>query len=106
MYAKTVTVKIRDFRFRTVTRAGTLNQATHLDEEILKLASSMFADFWDGQRKIRLLGVALSNLSFSLFQEPLFEKSHRDKLGHLYEAADKVREKFGFNSIASARTIR
>ncbi|HVN80792.1 MAG TPA: DNA polymerase IV [Terriglobia bacterium] len=106
MYAKTVTVKIRDFQFRTVTRAGSLKQATHLDEEILKLASCMFAEYWDGQRKIRLLGVVLSNLSFSLFQEPLFEKSHRDRLGRLYEAADKIREKFGFNSISSARTIR
>jgi len=77
-----------------------------LDEEILKLASSLFAKYWDRQRKIRLLGVALSNLSFGPFQEPLFGKSHRDKLGRLYEAADKVRERFGFNSITSARTIR
>jgi DNA polymerase-4 len=106
MFAKTVTVKIRDFKFRTVTRSESLNHATQLDEEILKLASSLFATYWDGQRKIRLLGVALSNLSFGLFQEPLFEKSHRDRLGRLYEAADKVREKFGFNSVTSARTIR
>ena len=106
MFAKTVTVKIRDFRFRTVTRSESLNQATHLDEEILKLASSLFSCYWDGHRRIRLLGVALSNLSFGLSQEPLFGRSHRKRLDRLYESADKVREKFGFNSVTSARTIR
>ena len=106
MFSETITVKIRDFQFRTVTRSETLPEATQLDEEILRVAVSLFTNYWNENQKIRLVGVALSHLGFGPFQEPLFEKSHRDRLGRLYAAADKVREKFGFDSVTSARTLR
>lgn len=106
MCAQTITVKIRDFQFQTVTRSESLREATDLDEEILKSVTSLFSSYWDGMRKVRLLGIALSHLSYGPLQESLFDRSHREKLGRLYTAADKVRERFGFDSVTSARTLR
>jgi DNA polymerase-4 len=106
MCAETVTVKIRDSRFRTLTRSESLREPTDLDEEILKRASALLTHHWNGKWKIRLLGIALSHLSYGPLQESLFERFHREKLGRLYVAADKVREKFGFDSVTSARTLR
>ncbi len=105
MFAQTVTVKIRDRDFRTVTRSETLKEATRLDEHILKTATTLFEQHWDGKQEIRLLGVGLSGLKFGPLQEALFEKSHRDRLGRLYAATDKVREKYGFDSVTSLRTL-
>jgi hypothetical protein len=50
--------------------------------------------------------VALSGLSFGPLQEHLFQKESRDKMTRLYQAADKIRDKFGFDSITSARTVK
>jgi hypothetical protein len=53
-----------------------------------------------------LLGVALTNLDFGAGQEALFTQKYRDKMLRLYQAADKVRDRFGFDAITSARTVK
>ena len=83
-----------------------LEEATHLDSEILESVLTLLKQNWDSQLKIRLLGVALSGLSYGPVQEDLFEKSRRDKMTRLYQAADRIRDKFGFDSITSARTVK
>ena len=106
MYARTVTLKIRDRDFKTRTRALSLKEATQLDEEILHAALQLLQQHWDISTEVRLLGVALTNLEFAAGQEALFTQKHRDKMLRLYQAADKVRGRFGFDAITSARTTK
>ena len=106
MFAKTITLKLRDLDFKTITRAVSLEEPTQLDCEILERILGLLSKSWNHKLKIRLLGVGLSGLGYSPLQEHLFEKGSRDKRARLYEAADRVRGKFGFDSIGSARKAK
>jgi DNA polymerase-4 len=106
MFTGTITLKLRDLNFQTITRAVSLKEPTQLDAEILGKVLHLWEKNWDGHAKIRLLGVALSTLSYGPLQENLFRKECRAKMARLYQAADKIREKFGFDSITSARTTK
>ncbi|MEW5977561.1 MAG: DNA polymerase IV [Acidobacteriota bacterium] len=105
MFAHTVTLKLRDWRFNTITRASSLAEETQLDQEILAKARSLLHDNWDGRQRIRLVGVALTGLTFGPLQPDLFEKARRERMTRVYEAVDKVRDKFGFDSVIAARTV-
>jgi DNA polymerase-4 len=106
MVARTITLKLRDLSFQTVTRAVSLEEPTQLDCEILQKLMTLLKRHWNGRLKIRLVGVALSGLGYGPWQEDLFEKPRRDKMARLYQAADRIRDKFGFASVLSARTIK
>lgn len=106
MFASTITLKLRDLDFQTITRAVSLEEPTQLDCEILDSIFQLLKKSWDGKLKIRLLGVALSGLGYGPLQEHLFQRESREKRTRLYEAADKIRGKFGFDSISSARTVK
>ena len=106
MVARTITLKLRDLNFQTITRAISLEEPTQLDCEILQEVMTLLRRHWNGRLKIRLVGVALSGLGYGLGQEALFEKTRRDRMVQLYQAADQVRDKFGFASVLSARTIK
>jgi hypothetical protein len=51
-------------------------------------------------RGVRLIGVAATNLGRAQ-EDDLFEPPARLKLRHLTDAVDKVREKYGFDAVAS-----
>ena len=106
MFASTITLKLRDLDFRTITRAVSLEEPTQLDCEVLERILELLKKNWDHKLKIRLLGVGLSGLGYTPLQEHLFQKESREKRTRLYEAADKIRGKFGFDSIGSARTVK
>ncbi|HEY3163661.1 MAG TPA: DNA polymerase IV [Candidatus Limnocylindrales bacterium] len=100
--ATTITVKIRDTTFRTITRQRTLPDATDLTEPIFRTALELARPEVRGIR-IRLLGVTASGLGereqLSLFaaDDPRRRKAT--------EAADVVRHKFGERAITRARLV-
>ena len=100
--ARAVTMKLRHDDFRTVTRRRTLETATDLDAEIYLAARSLFRDAFEEVRRrdrgVRLIGVAVTNLGTAA-EEDLFEPPERSRLRLLTEAVDKVRGKFGFDSV-------
>ena len=100
--ARGVTMKLRHDDFRTVTRRRTLETATDLDAEIYLAARSLFRDAFEEVRRrdrgVRLIGVAVTNLGTAA-EEDLFEPPERSRLRLLTEAVDKVRGKFGFDSV-------
>ena len=106
MLAGTITLKLRDSNFETMTRSVSLEESTQLDREILETVFRLLKKHWDGKSKVRLLGVALTGLNYGPLQEHLFQRESRDKMTRLYQAADKVRSKFGFDSVTSARTAK
>ncbi len=101
----TVSVKIRNSAFETITRQRTLPEPTDMGEVIWRTAVELTRREVRGQR-IRLLGVAASGLTDQR-QMQLFDivEGADDKRRRATEAADAVRRKFGSKAIRRARLI-
>jgi DNA polymerase-4 len=100
--AGTVTVKVRDSRFHTITRQRTLVEPTDLTEPIFRTALELARPEVRGLR-VRLLGVTASNLGereqLSLF--PPAEPRRRRAI----EAADQLRRRYGDRVVTRARLL-
>jgi len=108
--ARTITVRIRDWDFRTRSAQRTLTERVVSDRAIMRVARELLAKL-RGARRVpaRLLGVALSSLAqdpiadqltlFAAPADPLAE-TERDRL--VARTVDRVREKFGAKSILPA----
>jgi DNA polymerase-4 len=100
--ASTITVKIRDTTFRTITRQRTLPAPTDLTEPIFRTAIDLARPEVRGLR-IRLLGVTASGLDepdqFVLFA------ADEPRRRRVVEAADEVRHRFGERAITRARLV-
>ncbi len=99
LLARTVTLTIRYASFHTITRSRTLPEPTDLDSVVLATVRQMFAQHRERTRKIRLLGVALSNFEHAAPQLSLLDAGRREKLERLARAADRLRDRFGFEKI-------
>ena len=100
--ASTVTVKIRDTSFRTITRQRTLSEPTDLTEPIFRTALELARPEVRGL-KIRLLGVTASGLG-ERDQLSLFDADD-PRRRRVTEAADTVRHRFGERAITRARLV-
>jgi DNA polymerase-4 len=100
--ASTVTVKIRDSSFRTITRQRTLAEPTDLTDPIYRVALELARPEVRGLR-IRLLGVSASNLGereqLGLF--PADDPRRRRAI----EAADRLRRRYGERAVTRARLL-
>ena len=100
--ASTVTVKIRDSSFRTITRQRTLAEPTDLTDPIYQVALELARPEVRGLR-IRLLGVSASNLGereqLGLF--PADDPRRRQAI----EAADRLRRRYGERAVTRARLL-
>lgn len=98
---RTITLKLRDEKFRTVTRARTLPGAVMSGEDIYREARALFRNENLQGRRVRLIGVSVSLFAperqLSLFEEPSDERTHR-----VEEVIARVRGKFGKNAITRA----
>jgi DNA polymerase IV len=101
--ASTVTVKIRDSSFRTITRQRTLKEPTDRTEPIFRTALELARPEVRGKR-IRLLGVTASGLG-EREQLSLFEADD-PRRRRVVEAEDEVRHRFGDRAITRARLVR
>ncbi len=100
--AGTITVKIRDTSFRTLTRQRTLVEPTDMTEPIYRVALELARPELRGIR-VRLLGVTASNLGE---REQLAMFSADDpKRRRATEAADAVRRRFGEDAVTRARLL-
>ncbi len=105
LFARTVGLKLRNHRFKTITRDATLEEPTHLDSVIFENVLRLFEAAWNHKEKIRLLGVRTSNLESSSVQLGLLDSTKREKLDRVLEAADRVRKRYGFESVQLARSL-
>lgn len=105
VFARTIGLKLRNHRFKTITRDTTLDEPTHLDSVIFEHVWRMFNAAWDGQERIRLVGVRASKLDSSTFQRGLFDSAKREKLDRVLRAADQVRGRYGFDAVQLARSL-
>jgi len=100
-----VGLKLRYADFRTLTRDLTLDEPTHLDSVIFESVLRLFENAWNRKQKIRLLGVRTSNLEKGVFQRGLLEAPQKQKLERLAQAADQLRNRFGFDAVKLARSL-
>jgi len=100
--AGTVTVKIRDSGFRTITRQRTLAEPTDLTEPIFRAALDLARPEVRGVR-IRLLGVSASNLGER--QQLALFAADDPRRRRATEAADTVRGRYGERAVTRARLL-
>jgi DNA polymerase-4 len=100
--ARTVSVKVRDSSFHTVTRQTTLSEPTDQTEILFKCVRELARPQLRGIR-VRLLGVAASHLAEGE-QLPLFTVGD-ERRRKATEAADAIRRRFGADAIRRARLL-
>ena len=105
LMARTVGLKLRYANFQTVSREQTLPQSTHFDHEIYQTALDLFHATYDPNQKVRLLGVRASNLTSEARQASLLDQERQHKMGRVLEAADQLRDRFGFDAVRFARSL-
>jgi DNA polymerase-4 len=94
--ARTVTLKLRYSNFQTLTRSRTISP-TCSEIELYPVIKDLYLGARDGRRRVRLLGVALSQLGLFDGQLPLFESDRqRDAV------VDAIRERFGYDAVRLA----
>ena len=119
--AKTVTVKFRDGRFQTKTRAASLSAPSDLRDEISKVVLGIYNKEAPDLGAMRLLGVSLSRLSRPGAEEKVKEapvqrslfgeaeatpaKPPDEKAKKLNQALDQVAGRFGAGALRPATAV-
>ena len=105
MCGRTVTLKVRFANFRTITRSRTLDHELDTGPEIYQVATGLYDALAPERPRIRLVGVSVSGLAPGppRHQMSLLEAAPRwsDAAG----AVDRVRARFGDDSLRPARLI-
>ena len=96
MKARTVTLKLRYSNFQTLTRSRTISP-TSSEVEVYPAVKDLYLGARDGRRRVRLLGITLSNIGLFDGQLPLFESDRRRDA-----AVDAIRERFGYDAVRLA----
>jgi DNA polymerase-4 len=101
--AATITLKLRDSSFRTITRQTTLEVPTDLTEPIYDAAIELVRRELHGQR-IRLVGVTASNFR-DREQLGMFGEGDPRRQATA-EALDSIRRKYGSKAVTRARLVK
>ena len=105
LFTRTVGMKLRYANFETLTRSRTLPRATNLDSILFETAWELFEAARSMKSKIRLLGVHAGQLTGHPRQMNLIEGHREEKLERALDAADRLRDRYGFESVQMARSI-
>ncbi len=103
--ASTVRLKLRWADFTTPTRQVSLNQPADQDGVIFSAALALFDSLWEKGRPVRLLGVGASKLTPAAHQLGLWD-TPTEKERRLLEALDKLRERFGEQTVRRGGRIK
>jgi len=103
---KTIVLKLKTADFRLRTRSASLEAPTQLADRIFRTAQASLKREADGTR-FRLLGVGLSNLAAAAGADPasLIDREG-DKRAAAERAMDKIRARFGGDSVGMGRSFR
>lgn len=97
-----ITVKTRDFI--SYTRRRKLSCYTNATYEIHKTALMLLTENWDTGVPLRLLGVRVTGLrpASKFVQLSFLNESDKEKNENLDKCMDKIRDKYGYNSVLRA----
>ena len=106
MLARTVSVKLRYADFSTFQMAHSLKSPSSHDSDFRLSALHLFDRLFTRRLRVRLVGIALSNLSPRLArQATLFDEQPFLRKDRLYRSIDLVRLRFGFSSLFTGKAI-
>lgn len=101
-YISVVQVQITDCEFVHHSRQETLTSSTDVTEKIYESALKCFDQGWD-HSPIRLLGVSTSKATSDSYEQyNLFDLDKFERLSKLNHAVDKIRSRYGDDSIKRA----
>ena len=103
---RTITLKLKSSRFKSITRRKTLQQPVQLADVIFSTLEPLLESEADGIKAFRLIGAGISGLSEPIgdFADMLDQKSA--KRGAAERASDIVRAKFGSDAVTTGRGLR
>ena len=98
-----ITVKVRYSDFNTYTQQKKI-PLTATDQNIINIVIELFEKLYQKRLLVRLLGIQLSHLVNGNYQISLFEDTAT--MVRLYQAIDKIKSKYGNDSIMRAISMR
>lgn len=102
-----VAVSIRSNDFKTRSHQRKLHDPTDISSEVYALCKQLFAELWDGHTPLRLIGVALTDLTK---EEPaqisLFPDEKKERSRKLDAAYDAIHKKFGATAIQRGSSLQ
>lgn len=103
LLANTVGVQLRTKDFEDTSHQGKLNTSTSSTKEIYLKAKQLLEQMYRKGTQIRLIGIKVDKLSTrEQTQISLFESEKDKKQERLDEVVDKLKEKYGYNTITRA----
>ena len=102
-----VAVSIRSNDFKTRSHQRKLTDATDISGEVYDLSKQLFAELWDGRTPLRLIGVALTDLTREqTSQMSLFPDEKKERSRKLDQAYDAINKKFGAATIQRGSNLQ
>ncbi len=111
MKCNTVQLTIKDEYLRSMQRQRTLNNATDIAREISRVAYEILLDEWSEQKPVRMITVTALGLVHAEGlpeQIDMFgasQEKERGKSKKREQTLDKIRQKYGFESIVSGALL-
>ncbi|MFC1991832.1 DNA polymerase IV [Chloroflexota bacterium] len=103
--ARCITLKLRYADFTTISRSHTLPQATDGDQAIFQVGAKLLDRALDMEKQpVRLIGIGVSNLVETGGQLAMLDSSAQ-RLAQLNKTIDRIRNRYGFTSIQTGRTL-
>lgn len=105
--AKTVKITVTDNLLQTVGKQGTLVKPTSSALDIAREAYKLFDKLYSWKNPVRGLGVSVCNFTMGLEQLSFdFDVDKESKKDRLDGVVDKIRKKYGNNSVQRARILQ
>ena len=102
-----VAVSIRSNDFKTRSHQWKLMDPTDISSEVYILSKQLFAELWDGHTPLRLIGVALTELTKEeTSQMSLFPDEKKERSRKLDKAYDAINKKFGASTIQKGTNLQ
>jgi len=101
----TVKLKLRWADFTTLNRQTTLNCPANLDSELFEVVGQLFEKTWIPGKRVRLLGVGVSNFETPVRQLGLWEFDNQTDQ-QLQNTLDNIREKFGDKAVQRGSQLK
>jgi len=105
LFAGSLTVKLRYSDFVTVTRSAPLSPPSNADSAVFRKARDLLNAAYRRRLRLRLVGVSLGKLSSGTPLLNLYDDYRTHKYNFLYDAVDRIRRRYDFSSILSARSL-
>ncbi|MCK5038426.1 MAG: DNA polymerase IV [Thermoplasmata archaeon] len=102
---RTITLKIRVTGFQTYTRAITVPEPTNFVDVLYQQIQKLYKNF-KVRKKVRLVGVKVSNFDLAGFQSDLFQQPTDQKREKIHRAVDAIKKKFGEESVHRGRVVK